>query len=173
MACQIVAHLWCHNTMTSKSPHGEPYCPEFGKRSIPPAATMLREVVQSIYISGSGGGVQLRTLPLVPSPTGPHPARGDSGVCMCIHVCLVWSIFPTAFIVLQHLQVCRQLHTDSPAQFDSIWTWSNAHMRSESSSPTGDRTRVARLAVQCSTNLATPSSIYISNLYMAFYPFAS
>ena len=28
--------------------------------------------------------VQLRTLPLVPSPTGPHPARGDSGDCMCL-----------------------------------------------------------------------------------------
>ena len=102
--------------------------------------------------------VQLRTLPLVPSPTGPHPARGDSGVCMCIHVCLVWSVFPTAFIVPHHLPVCRQLHTDSPAQFDSIWTWRNAHMRSEGSSPTGDRTRVARLAVQCSTDWATPSS---------------
>ena len=102
--------------------------------------------------------VQLRTLPLVPSPTGPHPARGDSGVCMCIHVCLVWSVFPTAFIVPHHLPVCRQLHTDSPAQLDSIWTWRNAHMRSEGSSPTGDRTRVARLAVQCSTDWATPSS---------------
>ena len=43
--------------------------------------------------------VQLRTLPLVPSPTGLHPARGDSGVCMCILVCLVWSVFPTAFRV--------------------------------------------------------------------------
>ena len=102
--------------------------------------------------------VQLRTLPLVPSPTGPHPARGDSGVCMCIHVCLLWSVFPTAFRVPHHLPVCRQLHTDSPAQLDSIWTWRNAHMRSENSSPTGDRTRVARLAVQCSTDWATPSS---------------
>ena len=100
--------------------------------------------------------VQLRTLPLVPSPTGPHPARGDSGVCMCIHVCLVWSVFSTAFIVPHHLPVCRQLHTDSPARFDSIWTWRNAHMRTEGSSPAGDRTRAARLAVQCSTNWATP-----------------
>ena len=66
--------------------------------------------------------------------------------------------FPTAFIVPHHLPVCRQLHTDSPAQFDSIWTWRNAHMRSEGSSPTGDRTRVARLAVQCSTDWATPST---------------
>ena len=80
--------------------------------------------------------VKLRTFPLIPSPTGPHPARGDSGHCMCIHVCLVWYIFPTAFIVPHHLPVCRQLHTepvcrqlhtDSPAQLDSIWTWRNAH----------------------------------------------
>ena len=102
--------------------------------------------------------VQLRALPLVPSPTGPHPARGDSGVCMCIHVCLVWSVFPTSFIVSHHLPVCRQLHTDRLARFDSIWTWRNAHMRTEGSSPTGDRTRAARLAVQCFTNWATPSS---------------
>ena len=63
--------------------------------------------------------VQLRTLQLVPSPTGPHPARGNSGVCMCIHVCLVWSVFPTAFIVpcAHHLSVCRQLHSDSPAHY--------------------------------------------------------
>ena len=32
------------------------------------------------------------------------------------------SPFPTAFIVPHHLPVCQQLHTDSPAQFDSIWT---------------------------------------------------
>ena len=102
--------------------------------------------------------VQLRTLPLVPSPTRPHPTRGDSGACLCIHVCRVWSVFPTAFIVPHHLPVCQQLHTDSPAQLDSIWTCSNAHMRSESSSPTGDRTRVARFVVQCSTDWATPSS---------------
>ena len=82
---------------------------------------------------------------------------------MCIHVCLVWSVFPTAFRVPHHLPVCRQLHTDSPAQLDSIWTWRNAHMRSESSSPTGDRTRVARLAVQCSTDWATPSSLFLSS----------
>ena len=37
--------------------------------------------------------------------------------------------------------------------------WSNAHMRSESSSPTGDQNWVTRLAVQCSTNWASPSSI--------------
>ena len=77
---------------------------------------------------------------------------------MCIHVCLVWSVFPTAFRVPHHLPVCRHLHTDSPAQLDSIWTWRNAHMRSEGSSPTGDRTRVARSAVQCSTDWATPST---------------
>ena len=47
--------------------------------------------------------VQFRTLPLVPIPTGPHPARGDSGVCMCIHVCLVWSVLLTTFIVPHHL----------------------------------------------------------------------
>ena len=109
--------------------------------------------------------VQLRTLPLVPSPTGPHPARGDSGVCMCIHVCLLWSVFPTAFRVPHHLPVCWQLHTDSPAQLDSIWTCRNAHMRSEGSSPTGDRTRVARLAVQCSTDWATPSSSGIDTIF--------
>ena len=103
--------------------------------------------------------VQLRTLSLVPSPTGTHPSRGDSGVCICVHVCLVWSVFQTAFIVSHHLPVCRQLHTDCPGQLDSIWTWSIAHMRSESSSPTGDQTRVARLAVQCSTNWTTPCSV--------------
>ena len=59
--------------------------------------------------------VQLRTFSRVPSPTGPQPVRGDSGVCMCIHVCLVWSIFPTAFIVPHHLPVCWQLHTDNPS----------------------------------------------------------
>ena len=32
-----------------------------------------------------------------------HPARGDSGVGMCIHVCLVWPVFQTTL-----------LHTDSP-----------------------------------------------------------
>ena len=106
--------------------------------------------------------VQLRTLPLVPLPTGPHPARGDSGVCICIHVCLVWSVFPTAFLVTHHLQVCRQLQTGSQAQLDSIWTWRNARMRSESSSPTGGRTRAARLEVQCSTDWATPSSKQLS-----------
>ena len=86
-------------------------------------------------LSQGGGGddltsrlsVQIRTLPLVPSTDGPHPARGDSGVCMCIHVCLVWSVFPTAFIVPQLLSVYRQLHTNSPARIDSIWTWRNAH----------------------------------------------
>ena len=40
-----------------------------------------------------------RTLPLVPPSNGPHPARGNSGFCMCIHVCLLWSVFPTTFIV--------------------------------------------------------------------------
>ena len=74
-----------------------------------------------------GRTVQVRTLSLVPLPTGPHPTRGDSGVCRCIHVCLVWSVFTTAFIVPHHLPVCRQLHTDIPAQFGSIWTWRNAH----------------------------------------------
>ena len=98
--------------------------------------------------------VQLRTFPLVPSPTGPYPARGDSGVSICINVCLVWSEFPTAFIVLHHFPVCRQLHTNSPGQLNSIWTWSNARMRSESSSPIGDRTRVARIAVQCANDWA-------------------
>ena len=49
------------------------------------------------------------TLPLVPLPTGPHPARGDSGVCMCIHVCLVWSVFPMAFIVPLHLTTTVQV----------------------------------------------------------------
>ena len=111
--------------------------------------------------------VQLRTLPLVPSPTGPHTARGDSGVCMCIHVCLVWSVFPTAFSMFRvpyHLPVCRQLHTNSQAQLDSIWTWRNAHMRSKGSSPTENWTWAARLAVQCSTNWATPFSyLYQSN----------
>ena len=95
--------------------------------------------------------VKFRTLPLVPSPPGPHPARGVSGVCMCIHVCLVWFTIQTGFIVSHQLPVCRQLHTDSPAQLDSIWTWSNAHMRSNSSSPTGDRTWIAILVVQCFT----------------------
>ena len=109
--------------------------------------------------------VQLRTLPLVPSSTGPHPARGESVVCMCIHVCLVWSVFPTTFKAPHHLPVCQQLHTDSLAQFDSIWMWSNAHMRSESSSLTGDQTGVARLAVKCSTDWATSSS-NISWLYI-------
>ena len=48
---------------------------------------------------------------------------------------------------------------DRPAQLDPIWTWRNAHMRSvQGSSPTGDRTWVARLTVQCSTDWATPSS---------------
>ena len=117
--------------------------------------------VTSSFSNAFSAARGLRTLPLVPSPTGPHPARGDSGVCMCIHVCLVWSVFPTAFIVPHHLPVCRQLHTDSPAQLDSIWTWRNAHMRSEGSSPIGDRTRVARLAVKCSTDWATPSSLEV------------
>ena len=61
-----------------------------------------------------GAGMKVRTpnfmaLPHVPSPTRPHPVRGDSGYC------LVWSVFPTAFIVPHHFQVRRQLHTDSPA----------------------------------------------------------
>ena len=47
----------------------------------------------------------ISNLPLVPSPTGPHPARGDSGVC------LEWSVFPTAFIVSLHLiNVLQVLH---------------------------------------------------------------
>ena len=46
--------------------------------------------------------VWLWTLLLIPSPTGSHPARGESGVCMCIHICLVWSVFLTAFIVPHH-----------------------------------------------------------------------
>ena len=87
----------------------------------------------------------------------------DSGVCICIHVCLVWFVLPTAFIVPHYVPVCRQLQTDSPAQLDSIWTWRNAHMRTESSSPTGAWTLVARLAVQCSTDWATPSSRFSSH----------
>ena len=99
--------------------------------------------------------VQLRTLPLIPSPTVPYPARGDRGVCMCIHVCLVWSVFPTAFIVPYHLPVCRQLHTDSQAKLDSIWTWRKiAHIRSDSTTPMGDWTLVA----QCSTDQVFLSS---------------
>ena len=72
-------------------------------------------------------------------------------------------VFPTTFIVPHHLPVCWQLHTDSPAQLYSIWTWRNAQMRSEGSSPTGDRTQVARLVVQCSTNWATLSSLCITS----------
>ena len=32
--------------------------------------------------------INLRTLRLVPSLTGPHSARRNSDVCICIHVCL-------------------------------------------------------------------------------------
>ena len=46
--------------------------------------------------------VWLWTLLLIPSPTGSHPARRDSSVCTCIHICLVWSVFLTAFIVPHH-----------------------------------------------------------------------
>ena len=75
--------------------------------------------------------IKLRTLPLVPSPTGPYMARGDSGICMCILSVLCGPYFPMAFRVPHHLPVCRQLHTDSPAQLhlDSIWTWRNAHTK--------------------------------------------
>ena len=51
----------------------------------------------------------IRTFLLVPSPTGQHPARGNSGVCMCIHVCLVWCVFPTVFTVPLHLIIVMQV----------------------------------------------------------------
>ena len=57
----------------------------------------------------------LMALPHVPSPTG--PSRGDSADCMYVRVCLVWPVFQTAFIVPHHLEVCRQLHTDSLDQY--------------------------------------------------------
>ena len=69
----------------------------------------------------------LMASPHIPSPIGPDPARGDSGDCMYVHVCLVWPVFPLAFIVPHHLPVCRLLRTDSPAQLDSghgvVHTW--------------------------------------------------
>ena len=36
---------------------------------------------------------------------------------MCIYVCIVWSVFPTAFIVPHHLLVWRQVHTDNTAHY--------------------------------------------------------
>ena len=79
---------------------------------------------------------------------------------MCIHVFLVWSVFPTAFIVPHHLLVCRQSHTDSPAPLDSILTWRNAHR---------DWTRATRLEVQCSTDWATPSCILKIYIALKFF----
>ena len=101
--------------------------------------------------------VQLRTLPLVPSPIRSHPARGYSGDCMCIHVCLVWSngLYNATSLAsvpaVTHWQPSPiRLHLD----MEKI-----AHMRLDSTTPTAYRTRVARLAVQCSTDLAIPSSM--------------
>ena len=111
----------------------------------------------------------VQTLSLVPSPTGPHPARGDSGVCMCIHVCLVWSVFPKAFICHITCQ-CADSYTLT-AKLDSIWTWRNGEMHtwSRKVTPTGDRTRAASLAVQYSTYWATPSSRIIGSKWLIFY----
>ena len=69
---------------------------------------LYTQILKQSVLKPASPGITLRTLPLVPSPTGPHPERGDSGVCMCIHVCLVWYVFPTAFIVPHHLPMCRQ-----------------------------------------------------------------
>ena len=73
--------------------------------------------------------VPLRTLPLVPSPTGLHPARRDSGVCMCNYVCPVWSVFPTAFIVPPtSLVECVGSYTLTSPLY-SIWTWNEDRIK--------------------------------------------
>ena len=68
--------------------------------------------------------VKLRTLPLVPSPTGPHPARGDGG---CVHVypclpCMV-RIFNGFYSATSLVSVSAVTHWQ-PSPLNSIWTWS-------------------------------------------------
>ena len=71
--------------------------------------------------------------------TGPHPAKGDSGDGMYVRVCLVLSVFPTAVSAPHLLPVCRQFHTDSRAELDSIWTLSSASIYSPNLGSSSDR----------------------------------
>ena len=89
--------------------------------------------------SGGGGGVLtsglsiLKTLPLVPSTTWPHPTRGEW--CLNVYSCLPYVVrISNGLYSATLLASVLTVHNDSPDQFDSTWTWSNAHMRSESPS---------------------------------------
>ena len=88
------------------------------------------DTVMLLFFLGFGGGggdltsglSKLRTLPLVPLPTGPHPARGDK---WCLHV---YSCLPCVVCISNGLYSATSLVSVSavtqPSPLYSIWTWS-------------------------------------------------